>query len=754
MPRALRTLIGLGTIVGLILAAQLLIAPAAAAQPVPCDPATACIDASLPAGLIGDFYLNGALSAAGVASARLVTTPGAPSLVEVRNIQEPGGAGFGDLYVYPDQSLANLTLAAGQIKTAVFAPKKNYVKGALKYTCNPKGFKATDSVLCRPAIDGAAQADVAPGAAVTINLLPGAHTVHTDLVGDQAGNWSPILRDDTVTISAGTSALQTAKLSADFALKGLIKINLKPAGLLADLYLDGAQIAAQANLAEIYVATGAAHTVEARNIQDPAAPGFNDLFVYADQNKGNVTVTSGQSRAVTFQPAKSYVKGALAYTCTPKGFKATDSVVCRPTIDGVVQADVAAGALFTYNLPAGAHTVHTELAGDQANNWSPIVRDDTVTITAGGATLKTTALKAAFQLKGLLKISLKPAGITGDIYVDGALAGSQTAGVDVYVASGAHTVSVSAVTDPAANGVYRYNDLSATATVSASQTRSVSLQPVKEYLLGYGQVTCRINGLGAGYDVRCNVTVDGQGLGTIEAGQAQTYNLTPGAHALSVAPAGGSAGWWSPAAQDSALTIVGGKTAKVTATFNRKGVLTITLSAPNVVADIFVDGAQLGSQVASAEAVVDPGQTHTVEGRNLRSTLAPDVYEYTNLSAAVTVAANQTRAVTLTVGKPREKCTSALALVRFNNRLDVRLTRRLTGPEAVTVALGAYSETWLCLIPGTYHSVTSAPGFYDSYSDYTWGPADGCTGLVTYYGAEPDASANTCTTNVADYHRP
>ncbi len=61
-------------------------------------------------------------------------------------------------------------------------------------------------------------------------------------------------------------------------------------------------------------------------------------------------------------------------------------------------------------------------------------------------------------------------------------------------------------------------------------------------------MTCKINGFEPGRDVRCNVTVDGQGLGAIEAGQKQTYNLTPGPHTVNVAVVGGQADLWAPTA--------------------------------------------------------------------------------------------------------------------------------------------------------------------------------------------------------------
>ena len=213
------------------------LAGAAQAQSsTPCDPATACFDVGLsPATLIGDFYLDGNLAAAGVNSARLTGAPGAAHLAEVKNIQEPTVPGAGDLFVYPDQTRANLSGGGGAVALVQFWPQKNYVKGLLSYICNPLGRKVTDGVACRPTVDGVVLADVAAGATVNFSLAGGAHTVQTELIGDQASHWSPTSRTDTVTINTGRNYVQTTVLQAFFTLQGLLKISLYPGTLLADL---------------------------------------------------------------------------------------------------------------------------------------------------------------------------------------------------------------------------------------------------------------------------------------------------------------------------------------------------------------------------------------------------------------------------------------------------------------------------------------------------------------------------------------
>ena len=60
---------------------------------------------------------------------------------------------------------------------------------------------------------------------------------------------------------------------------------------------------------------------------------------------------------------------------------------------------------------------------------------------------------------------LDPAGLVADLYVDGALVAQQSAGLDLYVTPRiVHVVEAKNVTDPMANGLYRYNDASQRAT--------------------------------------------------------------------------------------------------------------------------------------------------------------------------------------------------------------------------------------------------------------------------------------------------
>ncbi len=180
----------------------------------------------------------------------------------------------------------------------------------------------------------------------------------------------------------------------------------------------------------------------------------------------------------------------------------------------------------SYNLTPGPHTTTVAVIGGNADLWAPLSQDLPLTIVAGRAS----RLTPTFNRKGQVAMSFNVEGLVGDFYVDEQLVAAQVPAVSLFVAPGNHAVAGRNLVDPAANGVYRYLDVSSPATVAANQTRAVVLRPQKEYLLGFGEVACRINGVEAGHDVRCNVAVDGQPLGTVEVGQTQSYNLAPGPH--------------------------------------------------------------------------------------------------------------------------------------------------------------------------------------------------------------------------------
>ncbi len=158
-----------------------------AAQPAPCDPTLACFDVRLgEPSLIGDFYFDNVLVASGVNSARMSGTPGVAHLLAAKNIKEPSGQGFGDLYSYPDQA-AFQTTNAGWIWNVRFFPAKTFLKSTLKIVLLPTTLTADIYV------DGVLAASQASAADVVV--ANGLHKVEGRNFKDSASNGSYSFND-------------------------------------------------------------------------------------------------------------------------------------------------------------------------------------------------------------------------------------------------------------------------------------------------------------------------------------------------------------------------------------------------------------------------------------------------------------------------------------------------------------------------------------------------------------------------------
>jgi hypothetical protein len=371
--------------VGLLFVLPWLLGAATAASE-PCDPAAACFDTSISLpNAVGDFYVDGALVAGGVNSTRITTTPDVPHTIEVRNLQDPGVPGYGSLFIYQDLTATQQTIA-GRIWRVIFYPRQFAIRGTLRYVCQPFGVQATDVVDCRPTVDGVPMPDVAAGGAANYVLDPGPHTVRTDLGGDSAGNWSTNVRDDFPVIVAG----RFTWMSASFALKGLLKMLTWPAGLVADIYVDGSLIAPQATAAQLFTTPQVPHTVEARNVVDPVANGryrFDDFSVSA-------TTFSGSTRFVYLRPPKVWLQGTLSVLCVISRKTAADDAECQVNANGGEIGRVPAGGRGAFSVAVGPQSIEVVVVGGSADRWEgPVARP--VTIFGGGTTFFT----ARFNLR-------------------------------------------------------------------------------------------------------------------------------------------------------------------------------------------------------------------------------------------------------------------------------------------------------------------------------------------------------------------
>ncbi len=447
----------------------------------------------------------------------------------------------------------------------------------------------------------------------------------------------------------GAISVQAQLCSQEAGAAGCVDLTLAPAGLLGDVYVDGTLIASQVGSTRLSLVPGTPHLIEVKNITE-AAEGFGDVFNYGDVAKANVQVGVGKVQALTLKATRNYLKGYVKFTCDIKGAATGQAVQCQVSAGGAALGALNPGESGQWALTNGPRTLHVDLLGANADLWAPATSDHPVTIVGG----KTANLKATYNRKGQLTINTHVVGLVGDFYVDGVLIAGQVSEAVTFVAAGNHTVEGKNFTDPAANGVYMYADATGKGTVAANQSRVVTLKPAKVFLMGFAEVSCGIKAIEPGQDVRCTVTADGQGLGTVEAGQKQSFNLAVGAHTLNVALSGNDAGIWSPAARDLPVNVVAGKPAKVNPTFDRKAILEVALSDPAMVGDIYVDGVLIAGQVNAAWVTVEPGVAHMVEARALAN-IQDNRWAYDDLAQTVKLGANQTKSVVLKVGKGRDR---------------------------------------------------------------------------------------------------
>jgi hypothetical protein len=122
-------------------------------------------------------------------------------------------------------------------------------------------------------------------------------------------------------------------------------------------------------------------TLVIRNIQDVAAPGFNQLFVYQEVSV-RVNVRVGQTRTYNLRPRQQFIRGTLSLTCNVRELVAGENIVCQAFSDGAYLGDIVPGQRADFVIDPGQHTVTVQLVGDVAFRWLP-PDAQTVNISAG-----------------------------------------------------------------------------------------------------------------------------------------------------------------------------------------------------------------------------------------------------------------------------------------------------------------------------------------------------------------------------------
>lgn len=487
----------------------------------------------------------------------------------ITNIQDTA-EGFGTLYKYEDASGTVSIPAEWQTQEYTIRTRKTYIRGTLNFTCDIRAATASDNIACRVGIDGNQQDDLLPGQQASYILDPTTHIVRIDLVGNQASLWNPASLEQTIAITAG----RTTNLAPKFDKRAHLIIALGQPGVLGDIYVDSQLVATQVPTVDQWITPNQNHKIEAKNITDPAA---NGVYMWADAS-ATTSLSPNREKALTFNLKKVFLKGFLNLKCGVMNASLNDDVVCRVTIDGNPQSDLTQGQQVNYTLDPGAHVVKVELAGAQAWLWDPVVREQSAIITAG----RTSNMNLKFNKRGHLMITLSQPGVVGDLYMDGQLIISQAASADIWVVPNqSHKVEAKNITDPAANGVYRWRDVSANAYLSAGQERTVKLSPTKEFLKGFLALKCVITNLQPGDNAGCAVSIDDKPVDSLAPDAIGQYTLDPGKHNVSVTLTGGEQYAYG-SAKALSISVTAGRTVNQTIRFKfERPTPTPTAAAPS-----------------------------------------------------------------------------------------------------------------------------------------------------------------------------
>jgi hypothetical protein len=343
-----------------------------------------------PADVTGDFFFQNAEDNTLLAQQQNLLeigyelpTPSTPMRFDILNIRDSSPE-YGSLYVYADSS-ASVWFTAGRTTTVNVTPRKQYIRGTLRLTCDIRNTALEDSVGCQVIIDEVPQeANLAPAEQGSYILDPGSHTVRVGVVGEQAALWTPDTQEQTATITAG----RTTTLRPRFDKMGHLTMALNQPGVVADFYVDGDLVASQVETADLWVTPYRSHRVEARNATDPAANGvyrWRDAVSWAYHSPG-------QARTVTFYLQKQFVQGFFNLTCTINPPQPGSSAYCQPSIDGVPVTAVQPGTTGTFNLEPGAH--HVQVVAGPESDWISEPYEWDITIYAGQTVSRTASYAA------------------------------------------------------------------------------------------------------------------------------------------------------------------------------------------------------------------------------------------------------------------------------------------------------------------------------------------------------------------------
>lgn len=269
--------------------------------------------------------------------------------------------------------------------------------------------------------------------------------------------------------------------------------------------------------------------------------------------------------------------------------------------------------------------------------------------------------------------------VIADFYIDGALVASQAPSVDQQVAPGvSHKIEARNINCSGVNCFegwnYKFQDASTNMTVAAGQRRTVALVVKAIYTMGELALVCDVQNW-VDQDVKCLADISGSGgyITSLTLGGKDFENewfdpvtqrwvarwwLDPGQYTVRFYLKGTGIGQWSPEEITRTVRITASKVADplqpqkpamASVEFKETSHLIVTLDQPGVVGDFYVDGALIGSQVASIALWATPNKAHKIEVKNL---VDPTGALWKNISTTVTARPGDEKSVVLVL-KPQ-----------------------------------------------------------------------------------------------------
>lgn len=260
-----------------------------------------------------------------------------------------------------------------------------------------------------------------------------------------------------------------------------------PEGFTGDFYLGDQLLAAGQNRPILQLAPGQIQEITVRNIQNPTAEGFNDLFVYQDASV-NVNLRGGQTRSFNVRPRQAFIRGTLNLTCDPRNINEGEDVSCQVIIDGADRGVFPAGEVSSFVLDPGDHMVVVNLVGGSANLWATTTQEQTTSITAG----RTATLRNRFDKLGHLVVNLDEEGAVGDFYINDVLIASQVPSVDMFVTPNQRQNIVVRNINPPQAG-FRWLESTGVITLGAGRERTLTIRLVDEPLVSAAQTAALNN---------------------------------------------------------------------------------------------------------------------------------------------------------------------------------------------------------------------------------------------------------------------